>query len=78
MVSLALIIVTSCRSRTRLALRPHVTAYDTGSCPKIMLLDADGPAVGDGEVFRSSPEYRCTGRQEASVGKRTGEGEDAF
>jgi hypothetical protein len=55
-----------------------VTAYDTGSCPKIMLLDADGPAVGDGEVFRSSPEYRCTGRQEASVGKRTGEGEDAF
>jgi hypothetical protein len=78
MVSSALIIVTSCRSRTRLALRPHVTAHDAKSCPKTMLLAADGPAAEDGEVLRSSPEYRCTGRQEASVGKRIGEGEDAF
>ena len=43
-----------------------------------MLFNADGPAVVDEEVFRSSLEYRGTGRQEASVGKRTGESEYAF
>jgi hypothetical protein len=78
MVGLASIIVKNYCSRIRLALRPHMTAYETESCPKTMLLNTDGPAVGDGEVFRSSLECHCTGRQESSVPKRIGEGEDAF
>lgn len=43
-----------------------------------MLLNADGSAVTDEEVFKLSLEYHGTGRHKASLGKCTGEDEYAF